>query len=177
MYCNPNRAMTRVRREPSALPTFPPASIFARPLAVPMLLGDLDRMFEAVTRDLAAEPISPARLWQDDTNIYVELDLPGVPRDNIAIAFEDDVLTITALRPIRSRRAPQDTNIPGENTAHNSDPNTNQPDTSAQRLEHRVHITADINADGATARTADGVLTVTLPKVPRNSRQIRIQHN
>lgn len=58
-----------------------------------------DNLQSAVRRDhLAAQP--PLTIWEDETNIYVEADVPGFREDALEIQFKDGQLSLSGNRPV-----------------------------------------------------------------------------
>ena len=98
--------------------------------------------------DGADEPWIPlADISETDDAYAVEVDVPGVRKDQVNIQLQDRELVITGeipepgqkgLRHRRSRRT--------------------------GRFEFRTYLPGGVNADGVNAQLSDGVLRVTIPK-------------
>jgi len=129
------------------------------------LREEIDRLFEPLTALVPTPPSSPAgfppvNLWEDDTNLYVEAELPGFQRENLDIFVRERELTLSGSRP-----APE-------------------PNKCAWHLSERAHgkfrrtltLPTLVDGDRVEARYENGVLLLTLPKPDRmRPRRIRVQ--
>jgi HSP20 family protein len=88
----------------------------------------------------------PVSLWQDDNNIYLEADLPGVLEKDLEVTVHDRVLTIKAQRHDEQSRK----------YAYNG--------RNFGSLERIVALPDLIDSDQVEAKLASGILSVTLPK-------------
>ena len=68
----------------------------------------LGQVFGPNAGRVATAAYSPAGVWQDDAAYYLELDLPGVARDDVDLTLEKDVLKIVAERQTARRRTQGD---------------------------------------------------------------------
>lgn len=100
-----------------------------------------------------------ADLEETDDAFIVEVDLPGVERDDIDIEVQDRRLVITGERKERER-----TGILRRRTR------------TVGTLHHEVLLPTAVSDEEVQATLADGVLTVTLPKV-EGARRRRIPIN
>ncbi len=90
----------------------------------------------------------PVSMWQDDNNIYVEADLPGVPDKDLEITVHNRVLTIKAQRrEEESRKYTFNGRTFGV-------------------LERAIVLPDSVDSDQVEAKLANGILSVTLPKHP-----------
>jgi HSP20 family protein len=85
-------------------------------------------------------------MWQDDNNIYVEVELPGVAQDDVEITVQNGVLTIKA-----QRREPE-----GRVYSYNG--------RSFGRFERSVVLPVSVDSDHVEASLNSGILQLTLPK-------------
>ena len=98
--------------------------------------------------DVAEGPWIPlADVSETDDAYVVEVDLPGVNRDQIDIQVQDRELVITGEIPESEQKG----------RLHRRSRRTG-------RFEFRTYLPGDVSADGVTAQLSDGVLTVTIPK-------------
>lgn len=88
----------------------------------------------------------PVSLWQDDNNIYVEADLPGVTEKDLEITVHNRVLTIRAERR--------------DDESRKYDFNGRTFGT----IERAVALPDSVDPDQVEAKLANGILSVTLPK-------------
>ena len=117
--------------------------------------------FLGVDRAFSAMQAGPRFDLQETEDAY-ELtgDLPGVKAEDLNVSVEDGVLTISGQRDV----AP-----PEGYTAL-------RQERGAMRFERTYRIGDRIDAAGAEAKLADGVLKLTLPKRPEaKPRRIQIQ--
>jgi HSP20 family protein len=116
--------------------------------------------FGLIPVDLAEGPWIPlADLSETDDAYVVEVDLPGVNRDQIGIQLQDRELVITGEVPESEQKGRH----------HRRSRRTG-------RFEFRTYLPGDVNADGVNAQLSDGVLTVTIPKSEETKpRQIEIK--
>jgi HSP20 family protein len=90
----------------------------------------------------------PVSLWQDDNNIYVEADLPGVNEKDLEITVHNRVLTIKAERRAdESRKYAFNGRVFGV-------------------LERALVLPDLVDSGQVEAKLANGILNVTLPKHP-----------
>lgn len=107
-----------------------------------------DRLFD----DAFLAPMAPVATWtamplaafEDEDAITVELDAPGVAEADVEVSVHQNELVV------RCERKPQ---RPGGYDAR-----------TYGRFEQRVALPHGIDADGVSAKLANGVLTVTCPK-------------
>jgi HSP20 family protein len=90
----------------------------------------------------------PVSLWQDDNNIYVEADLPGVTEKDLEVTVHNRVLTIKAQRRDEESRK----------YAFNG--------RTFGTLERAVVLPDSVESDKVEAKLANGILSLTLPKHP-----------
>lgn len=100
------------------------------------------------------------RVRSADDHYAVSVELPGVDKDKIDARFDDQVLTIEARR---ERSAPD-----GWRALHTESP--------AGTFRLQLEVQAEVDRERFSARYADGVLTLTLPKAPElQPRQITVE--
>jgi HSP20 family protein len=90
--------------------------------------------------------IAPVSVWQDDNNIYVEAELPGVAEKDVDITVDSGVLTIKAERHDEEGRV----------YLFNG--------RSFGRFERAVTLPEHIDSEHVEATLSGGVLRVVLPK-------------
>jgi len=88
----------------------------------------------------------PVSIWQDESNLYVEVELPGVTDKDVEITVHSGVLTIRANRPEEEGRA----------YLYNG--------RTFGRFERSVVLPEAIDSDHVEATLNSGVLRVALPK-------------
>lgn len=116
-------------------------------------LSDLDYGFDDVGRfeggmgRLSGVSVDVADYGEE---IVVVADLPGFEKEHIDLSVTEDSLTVKASRE-HDEEAESDAYVRRER--------------SSRSVRRTVSLPATVDADGATASYANGVLTVTLPKV------------
>ncbi|MBA4017775.1 MAG: hypothetical protein C0483_11425 [Pirellula sp.] len=116
-----------------------------------------DAMPSAVNRSQwAGLPISA---WQDEDNIYVEADMPGMTAEDIDVAVHQGTLVISGERKCERQGVGYDSRCYG-------------------RMEQHVSLPAEVAGDKIEATLAHGVLSVKLPKAEAaKPRKIVVQAN
>lgn len=131
---------------------------------------DLDRLFSEFFSGAPAlgglgfaAPVAPSappiNAWEDESNLYVEAELPGYSMDQIEATFEHGALTLRGKREAADEQRTE-TYLRRER--------------SSSGFVRTVPVEADIDADAIEATLKDGVLLVTLPK-SKASRARKIQ--
>lgn len=87
----------------------------------------------------------PQSVWEDEQNVYIELDAPGMTEKDIELTVQDGYLRIRAERKCERQSSGYDTRTYG-------------------RFEQRIALPAAVDADKVTAKLSHGVLSVILPK-------------
>ena len=150
----------------------------------PVFFADLDRQFDTVARAffgpqyLARRP-QPTRRWAPaveltgtDEAYTLTVELPGLKRDRLGIELADDTLTITGEYGTVTHAPdgqPEQSEQEGR-SEQDSQSEQGEPVSASRRSgrgEIRRTVPADVDRDGVTASLADGVLTVTLPRVAK----------
>ena len=121
---------------------------------------DFDRLFSefwgGFPRNGAASAFAqaeiPTDLYEDDAHVYARFELPGFRKNELSVALENSVLTLSVERKAANE------------------------DEESVSLARSVTLPEGIEADKISAKYEDGVLTVTLPKAPElKPRAIEIQ--
>jgi HSP20 family protein len=115
----------------------------------------IDSLFDRLFRDeldlnrpKSAWGFVPVSVWQDENNIYVEADLPGVTEKDLEITVHNRVLTIKAERR--------------DEEARKYDFNGR----TFGSVERAVVLPESVDSDHVEAKLTNGILSVTLPKHP-----------
>jgi HSP20 family protein len=91
----------------------------------------------------------PACVWEDGHSYHVELDLPGVKRENVDLTFEKGMLRITT-----ERSAPQECS------------SALVDERRYGKVTRTVTLPESIDAESISGNLTDGVLHVTVAKKP-----------
>jgi HSP20 family protein len=90
----------------------------------------------------------PFSMWEDENQVHIEVDLPGVELKDLDVSIHDDVLTIKAERRVEE----------GRKFLCNS--------RRFGRFERSLELPESVAAEAVDARLAAGVLVLSLPKRP-----------
>ncbi|UCD74434.1 MAG: Hsp20/alpha crystallin family protein [Phycisphaerales bacterium] len=122
------------------------------------LTRDMDRLFESMfSPSSRLTPVEIQQSWfsaplnisEDENNVYVETELPGVKLEDIEILAMPEELTVKGSREI---------NLPeGSRWLRR--------ERSAGSFERKTTLPSEINVDEVKAELREGVLTITLPKI------------
>ncbi len=134
------------------------------------LREEMDRLFEEFLEDYPPltrwEPFArtaypPVNTWEDQDNLYVEAEIPGVAAGDLEISVAPGELTIKGER----RAAPE----PDDQVYHRRE----RPVGAFCRT---IRLPVDVDAGRVEARLKGGVLTVTLPRAPSSrARTIKVE--
>lgn len=99
-------------------------------------------------------------MFEDDANLVVQLELPGVSKDDVQVSIHEGVLTIAG-----ERRPSKDTDQ-GE---------TLRQERFYGRFQRSISLPKPVNVEAVRASLKDGILTVMLPKAEEaRPRQIQV---
>jgi HSP20 family protein len=90
----------------------------------------------------------PFSMWEDEDQVHIEVDLPGVELKDLEVSIHDDVLTIKAERRVEEGRKFR---CNGRRFG---------------RFERSLELPESVAAEAVDARLAAGVLHLSLPKRP-----------
>jgi len=63
------------------------------------LMSNFDRMVDRIFGMREGQPISyAADIWEDDDNVHLELELPGIKPEDVSVSYEDGLLRIEGER-------------------------------------------------------------------------------
>jgi HSP20 family protein len=132
---------------------------------LPELQDELERLFTFPL--LAANGTAPwvpaLDVYEEKDNYVVQVELPGVNKEDVKLSLEQGTLTITGERKREAK--------PEGTQAYHCE-------RFQGRFQRTINLPETIAADKVTAQYKDGVLTVTLPKhEAAKPRQIDIKLN
>jgi HSP20 family protein len=90
------------------------------------------------------------RITEDKDNFYINLEMPGVPKENVKIEVENSMLSIKGEKKAQSRT---------------EESNLIMNEIVFGEFCRTFTLTKDIKIDSIGAEFRDGMLTVTLPKI------------
>ncbi len=127
-------------------------------------LTDVDRWFDRV---FGVQPAAvagwslPVSVWEENDQAYIELELPGVAKEDVEITVEQGKLTVTA-----ERKAPE---VERQYWVC---------ERRYGRFERSFQLPKTFDAESIKADLAGGVLTLTLSKRPEaQPRKVEIRTN
>ena len=88
---------------------------------------------------------------EDEKNLYLDLEIPGVKKDNINISLEENVLTIRGEKK-------------NENESEKKDKKYLRSERCYGEFSRSFTLSSEINPDKIEAKFEDGVLSITLAK-------------
>jgi HSP20 family protein len=100
---------------------------------------------------------------ENDQAYLVTLDVPGVALESIEINVHEDTLTITGQRG-SAESAGSEGGAADESRASEPVMKPLRRERAVGKFERKVQLTLPVEADAVTAKLADGVLVVSLPK-------------
>ncbi|HKA15836.1 MAG TPA: Hsp20/alpha crystallin family protein [Myxococcota bacterium] len=129
----------------------------AAPLA-PLGWADFDRVFDHLWNGglAARSALSYAPrvdFSETDAEIRVAAELPGLEEKDLHVSLDDGVLTI------RGERSAEVKSEDGKEVR--------RVETFRGKYERSLRLPAEVDADGVKAVYRNGILTITLPKVPQ----------
>ena len=114
------------------------------------IFNEMDRLVGPLGFDTlpTAPPYPPLNVWEDDGNLFVEAELPGMKLDDIQVTLtEGDQLTIS-----------------GERKWGSDDARWHRQEVGYGRFSRTITLPFEVEADQVEAKYDAGVLTLTLPK-------------
>ncbi len=122
---------------------------------IPTVVGPVNRLSSLFDRFFNDEPFTPLfasasnpmpmSMWEDEQNVYLEIDTPGIAEKDIDIAVHQTELIIKGERKCERKGEGYDNRSYG-------------------RFEKSISLPTRVDANKTTAKMNNGVLTITLPK-------------
>jgi HSP20 family protein len=132
------------------------------------LACNIDRVFDEMftSRPMAESEIGwtpRADVHENDNNFVVQLDLPGVEKDNVKVKFEDDTLVVFGERKYES-------NV--------DEKNFHRVERIYGSFTRSISVPKDVDSEKISASFKNGVLEITLPKTEEvKPKEIEIKVN
>ena len=125
------------------------------------LRREMDRIWDARTRASTAGVFPALNVSEDEDNLYVRAELPGVVPEEIEITTKENNLIIKGERKIATE---------GEKVSYH------RREREAGSFRRIISLPSRVDAEKVTAACKDGVLTVTLPKAAEvKPRQVEVK--
>ena len=120
---------------------------------VPGNWSDFDMLLNQVLAPTVARTVrgvrAPLSVWEADDAYHVELDVPGVAKEDIELTFEKDTLQIVADRK-----------------AADEDRKGLHDERTYGKVDRTITLSEMVDPDSISAELTNGVLHVTVAKVP-----------
>ncbi len=97
---------------------------------------------------------------EDEKAYYVEIDLPGVKKEDINIEVKDNVITVSGERKFKKTE---------------EDKGYKRVESFFGKFERSFTLPADADAEKIEAKVEDGVLLITIPKVEQKENVKKIE--
>ena len=97
---------------------------------------------------------------EDDKAYYIDLDLPGIKKDDINIDVNDGTLTIYGERSFKKEVKEED---------------YYKVESSFGKFQRAFTLPESVNIDDISAKNEDGVLEVVIPKLAKNTNKKKIK--
>ncbi len=132
------------------VPTLRNGHLFDTVFSTPMsrFNRDINAVFDGLRTTEPSTSTLPVSLWEDEQNVHVEVEVPGLSQDQIDIQVHQGIL---AIRADRSR--PADRKAIYDNRRYG-------------QFERHFQLPESVQSDRIEAKLNLGVLTIRLPKVP-----------
>ena len=90
------------------------------------------------------------RITEDKDNFYLNIEMPGIPKDDVKISLEDSVLSVSGTKKTQNKI--EDTNLIMNEIQYGE-------------FSRSFNLSDNIKKDAIDAEFKDGLLIITLPKV------------
>ena len=109
---------------------------------------DIQGFMDRLTREESAGFSPAADVSEDDKNILIEMDLPGMNKQDISISYKDDILTVKGTRKIET-----------DESQHYI-----RKERQVGLFSRSFPVPGGVESGAIKATFKEGVLTITLPK-------------
>ncbi|WP_300369798.1 Hsp20/alpha crystallin family protein [Brachyspira sp.] len=118
-----------------------------------------DEAFGNLYNNNETRKLSHYNIEEDDKNYTIEMDMPGVKKEDLEIGIKENVLSIYA-----ERKKINKSNVVIDNNDNNEE-NKNNNEIVVSKYEQSFNInTKGIDIENIEANLTEGVLKITLPK-------------
>lgn len=163
---NVEKLYQSVTGRPAPQPDGPYAPIPAEKDPVEHIEEQLSRLLSAVGETVESETSAqrvvwapPVSIWEGERDVVLAFDVPGVPRENVQLTLQGEILTIQGERPQRR------------------DAKLRASERPLGRFRRSVPLSATPRENEPSAELKDGVLEVRIPRDGREgsgTREIKI---
>ena len=113
------------------------------------LSNRLERIFNDFSGDFSNQFHPRIDISEDEKNIYVDVEVPGIKKEDMQLSLQDNILTIS-----------------GEKKSETKEKNKNfyRSERSYGSFQRSFTLPADVNRDKTEAKFEDGILKITVEK-------------
>lgn len=119
----------------------------------PAQLSEVDALFNQFfgpgLKSIQRAYFAPASVWEEDDSYHVQLDVPGVAKEDVEITFDKGKLSIAV-----ERKAPEERS------------NRHHEERTYGKAVREIAISSQVDPESVTAELTDGVLHVAVTKTP-----------
>ena len=143
---------------------------------------EMSRLFDTLVPAprRTADPEPETAVWrpgvdvhEDENGFYIDLELPGLTRENVKINFQEGTLTISGER--RYAYEKNEGNPEAQNNTQGKEKSVHRMERVYGRFFRSFNLPSTVHPEGITAKFEDGVLKVAVPKAEKlKPRQIEI---
>ncbi len=134
-------------------------------------LRDIEKKIASMLEFVPSTPAPQAKesIWmpavnekEDEKAYIVEVDLPGVKKEDISVEVKDNILVVSGERKFKKEE---------------EDKGYKRVESFFGRFERRFTLPADADPEKIEAKVEDGVLTIVIPKIEQkeNTKKIEIK--
>lgn len=98
------------------------------------------------------------RISEDKDNFYLNIEMPGIPKEDVKISLENDVLSVSGTKKAQNKT--EDTNLIMNEIYYGE-------------FCRSFNLSNDIKKDAIDAEFKDGLLHITLPKVEEAKPEVK----
>ncbi len=119
----------------------------------PSQLSDVDALvsqfFGPGLKSIQRAYFAPASVWEEDEAYHVQLDVPGVSKEDVEITFDKGKLSISVERATPEER-----------------PNRHHEERTYGKAVREIALSSQVDPESISAELTNGVLHVTVTKTP-----------
>ena len=130
------------------------SALFADPLRSVLREFDRDFSWSGEPNGTAIQKLAPMSLWEDDSSIYIEMDVPGLTIEDLDVTIEKGKLRICGQRPAVDRAS-----------------GTFHEERYFGQFERYVALSDWVDPTSIDASLRNGVLCIKVAKRPEQQRQ------
>lgn len=124
----------------------------------------LQRIFNDFSSEMTNQFNPRIDIYEDDNNIYVDVEVPGLKKEDLKLSLQDNILTISG----EKKDSPKEKN----------DKNYFRVERSYGSFQRSFTLPAEVNKDKTDAKFEDGILKISIEKSqPRQVSERTIQIN